>query len=268
MRSFLVSRFANKKRPAGITAQDSGRRVDLKYIHRHKITGTAFTRQDVLLAFITTLSLPLNTPAKYMPSCRVNNMPDAPCAKYEVPHSPEFILDVPPQFVQLPRSGRAASNYLLVSGDFRTGSTLTVESLDLQRLLPGGFASELPAGSSDADALISALLRHRDSQSGVDIPSKLLPSFDSLEGPGFSEATLTPCDFLFSTPLVFPAKPADPEFERITIARALLLVPPSGDIRDAHTRVLILWGGAKRSEWDNGMGQVMRAAASSFRLRK
>ena len=85
-----------------------------------------------------------------LPSCRFSSQIDeldpylqvtapasAKCVKFEAAQV-DFALAVPDELVQIPRSGLSKSSYRFVAGNFRTGTTLTVEESELQALLPGG----------------------------------------------------------------------------------------------------------------------------------
>ena len=190
--------------------------------------------------------------AEKLPPCQSTALSDAKCEPYAAPQS-EFVLKVPDEFVQIPRSGLKSSNIIFSSGNFAKASTLTVQSLELQQLLPNGLTAGGLAES--ADALANALVSFRDA--GVSAPTG-----STIEAPG-PRVDANALDFVFDTSLVSPPSD-DPEYSRVTAARALLLAAPGESLGAPSTRVLVAWGGAKRSEWDKGMGETLRAAVASF----
>lgn len=153
-----------------------------------------------------------------------------------------------------------------MAGDFASGSTLSVESVELEQLLPPArFADAGTLDDASAAAAAAGLVRFRDAASGVDTVSTLLPPGARLVS-GLSGPRL---EFEFLSPLVSPpAKSAAeaPALWRHTVAVAL--PPPAGaDLASASGRVLVVWGGALESEWQqSSVGAALRTAASSFAL--
>jgi hypothetical protein len=178
----------------------------------------------------------------------------APNSRFMAPQ-PEFTLSIPSEFVQIPKTGRSSSNFLLSSGNFATGSTLTVQAIEVPQLMPDGIRAE-----DAVYELSAALVRLRDSQSGIDATS-------TMRTPGPTLSSPFQLDFEFDTPLVSPPQD-DPELSRRTVARALLLPDADGGAAGAAKapikRVLVAWGGAKRSEWDAGVGEVLRNSIATF----
>ena len=185
-------------------------------------------------------------------------------------------LTLPDDFVRVSRSGRPGSNFLLVSGNFRTGSTLTVETVGPAQLRPSAKVQPIPAtayraplDAAGAGALAAALVRYRDASSGLDATS--MPAEGVSLGGGGARL-----QFEFDTPLVFPPRPEDKELSRRTLVNVILVGAdgesdgerdgePDGE-RDGERAptMVVLWAGAKRSEWDAGLGDAFRKAAASF----
>ena len=168
----------------------------------------------------------------------------------------DFDVMVPDGFVRLPRTGRATSNFLLVTGNFATGSTFTVELLDefdMAKLMP---ATGSPFDTTTSEALATSLMRRRDKSSGLDAESALRATGMTVERQRLQ--------FEFDTPLVLPQS-TDPALTRRTLASVLLL-PPSGESQ--NPRALVLWAGATLDQWlgPDQVGQKLMDAASTFRL--
>lgn len=156
-----------------------------------------------------------------------------------------------------------------VSGNFRTGSTLTVERLGAAQL--GGYAATAEAvpasGALDparsAESLASALIRYRDASSGLDASSE--GARDVTVGSGGRIV-----QFEFDTPLVSPPRPDAPDLTRRTLVRVLLIAPPAGEevrgVTTSSTGALVMWAGAKLGEWEGGVGTQLREAAATFVL--
>jgi hypothetical protein len=170
----------------------------------------------------------------------------------------DFSLRPPDSFVLLPQGGTASSSFRYRAGNFRTGSTLTVEEVGLATLVPSLDQTDSLAGM--AEALAAGLLRRRDVLSAVpggarsEAVTRLICSDDRLE-------------FEMVTPLVYPSRPESPELSRRTIVVAHILpsTPVEADAAvGARRTLLVLWGGAKLDEWEAGAGEALRRSAASF----
>lgn len=197
--------------------------------------GTALTRRPALLALAAAVTQP---------------RPPVTAAE----PAPRFSLEVPAGFVSIGRRGDA--DYLLVTGNFATGTLLSV-----QQLRPTDLRVPLSAGD-DAAALrlATALGALRDKAQGVDATSAVRNA---------RARGQRAIDFELTTPLVgdkaTPAQLADPELVRTTLARALLL--PDGPAGEPGAGLLVVWAGAKQSFFDAGDGELLRAAVDSFSLK-
>ena len=170
----------------------------------------------------------------------------APPARLHAAPPLPFTLAVPESFISL--SGKDAST-LFVAGNFRTGTTLSV-----QRVAPSALraSSTCDDGSllceQNASVLAAALAAYRDSQAAPSgSKSELLPGSARI-----ADGKLT---FEMVLALASGAN-VDPELSRRTAVAAL---PYDGEL-------LCLWAGAKLSEWDAGDGALLVRAAQSFAL--
>lgn len=168
-----------------------------------------------------------------------------------------FALRVPDDFVTLPARDTST---LLVAGNFRTGTTLSVQRVDataLAKALPPGSACDGEAAGAllcarSAPALADALAAYRDTQAAPSgARSEVLPdsvTLDAASGALRFEMTLA-----LSTQLQ-----GDLELARHTVVAAL----PS-----AAGGLLCLWAGAKASSWEAGDGPVLQSVAQTFALK-
>ena len=164
---------------------------------------------------------------------------------------PPFRLTLPPDFVKIGSTN--GQDVLLMAGDFRgmiagTGSATTIA---VQRVAMAE-RQMAPRGEEAVAEMAARLTRLRDTQAAPSgCVSELVPSSLAFDG-----TTLT---FEFFTPLVcagtsLAETPAD--FKRHTLARAVADQDGGG--------LLVLWAGARASDWDAGAGEALRAAAATF----
>ena len=170
-----------------------------------------------------------------------------------------FTIELPPSFVKL--SSVASPDVLLVAGDFRNliGATGAATTISVQRvtLRPG----LLPVQPDEASAAAAALASFRDSQAGNGYVSWPLASTIQWD----AHAGLI---FEFLTPLIGNA--AHPEtlsadFVRHTIVRATPLPAADGT---APSTMVVMWAGARATDWNDGVGAELVAAARSFDVRR
>ena len=177
-----------------------------------------------------------------------------------------FRLTLPSSFVKL--STANSPEVLLSAGDFRgmiasTGAATTISVQRLDKAL-----SLLPRTSDDptaATAAAEAFARLRDSQSGLPAgcTSVVLPSTVSVDQNGV-------LGFEFLTPLTGnEADPtvASPDLVRHSLVRAAASGLESGSDSTTGTAI-ILWAGARATDWDAGAGAEIREAAATFAVEK
>ena len=183
----------------------------------------------------------------------------SPRGSLAAPPPAPFSIDLPPSFVKL--SSVASPDVLLVAGDFRNliGATGAATTISVQRvtLRPG----LLPVQPDEASAAAAALASFRDSQAGNGYVSWPLASTIQWD----AHAGLT---FEFLTPLIGNA--ANPEtlsadFVRHTIVRATSLPAADGT---APSAMVVMWAGARATDWNDGVGAELVAAARSFDVRR
>ena len=162
-----------------------------------------------------------------------------PALSLSPPPPPLFSLNLPPNYIKLSSTQR--DSVLLMAGDFSkligsdgAASTISVERLPLR----------LPASLADA---AETLKRRRDAQAGVCASTVLEATVTSLESGALS--------FEFLTPLVCPGDSSS--LTRHTLATALPLPDDA---------TLVCWAGARTTDWDDGEGARLKAAASSLLL--
>ena len=167
--------------------------------------------------------------------------------------APPFDLAVPPDMVVLP--ARDAS--LFVAGNFRTGTTISVQRIavsELLKLRPTSAACEsggLLSCKEGAAAVASVLAAFRDRQTAPSgSSSAVIPESVRWDDGKLSfEMLLTLVGDNASEALR-----ADPELSRRTAVAAL---DDGGDL-------LCLWAGATASNWDAGDGAILQRAQASF----
>ena len=181
--------------------------------------------------------------------------PLAPGALYAA--TMPFVLPVPPDFVSLPPRDEKT---LLVAGDFRAGTTLSVQRLDeptLRRFravnAPMCDDVSAPLCEQNAGSIAAALAAYRDTQAAPSgAMSEVVPGSTRL-----NDGKLT-----FEMLLVLggtPGAPPDPELSRRTAVAALPC--------DGGMSWLCLWAGAKASNWDAGDGALLLRSLDGFALR-
>ena len=167
---------------------------------------------------------------------------------------PSFQLTLPPNFVKIGSTN--GKEVLLMAGDFRgmIASTGAATTISVQRVT--STAATLPIdGLVEPEAAAKQLVRLRDLQSGLPAGcvSQVIPSSVSFDG------SILGVEFL--TPLVsnnVEDSYSVEELKRHSLARAV-----SSKEGDA---LLVMWAGAKVKDWDEGAGEALRAAASTFGL--
>ena len=166
-----------------------------------------------------------------------------------------FKLPIPDGFVSLPPP-KDQSDTLFVAGNFRTGTTISVQRVDataLRKLLPIN-SPRCEDGAAllcqeSAASLAIALAAYRDRQAA---PSgcRSEPIAGTLRlGDG---GKLT-----FEMQLALASGSQDPELSRHTAVSAL---PGGGG------DLICLWAGAKTSEWEAGDGPVLLRIVEAFAL--
>lgn len=174
--------------------------------------------------------------------------------------SPEFDLPVPSEFVALPP--RDATT-LLVAGNFRTGTTLSVQrvaSSTVRKLAaPGPASSVCDSGAvlcdQTAEWLASSLAAYRDTQAAPSgARSQIMPGTVRVR-----EDKLM-FEMLLVLASTVPGAPPDPELSRHTAVAALPC--------DGGASWLCLWAGAKASNWDASDGALLQRSVEAFTLRR
>ena len=211
-------------------------------------TVTVSRRGGVLLAVASGMC-PLGT----SPLPRRAFAADALAGGSRVVVDERFSITLPSGFVRLSRGGVGGSNTLLSAGDFRgaireTGAATT---LSVQRADASAVAAPQGDEAAALTAAANSLASLRDEQSalGGGCPSAVLPGTVDLRG-GILR-------FEMATPLACipgSAAQAPNELLRHTAVRAAW----SGG------GVLLLFAGARQTEWLGGAGEALTAAADSF----
>jgi hypothetical protein len=161
-----------------------------------------------------------------------------------------FTVELPDDFVTIPASGRAKSDFLLVSGNFGTGGGTTgVSTLSVQRAVA-------PADAADVAALAAALTAARDATTGY--RTAVLSDTVRVEDDG---RRIT---FETRTPLATGATEASSTFVRHGLGVVLAQIPWLPDA-PSEAPLLVLWAGAREDEWVDGVGAKLAKAAATFR---
>ena len=182
-----------------------------------------------------------------------------PLAARAATQAQPFSIDLPPDFVVLkaPTAPSYASRsslggVIFVAGDYRntiatTGGATTISIQLLDRAPAPAATTEL------ADALASV----RDASSGLPVKGATQVLTDTLrrvdEG-GSSFEMLTPL-------IAGDPRSTTPDLVRHTLVRTLPFAPAGS------SGLLVLWAGARESDWRSGAGDALRAAAETLVVR-
>ena len=173
-----------------------------------------------------------------------------------------FKLPIPDGFVSLPPP-KDQSDTLFVAGNFRTGTTISVQRVDataLRKLLPiNSPPCEDGAAllcQESAASLAIALAAYRDRQAA--------PSGCRSEPIAGTVRLGDGGKLTFEMQLALASGSPDPELSRHTAVSVIGLSALSGGAGGGD--LICLWAGAKTSEWEAGDGPVLLRSVEAFAL--
>ena len=231
----------------------------MRGIYAFLISSRIRARKCFVIALSMRTPTPITSAVRRQLASLVIAAAASPRGSLAAPPPAPFSIDLPPSFVKL--SSVASPDVLLVAGDFRNliGATGAATTIAVQRvtLRPG----LLPVQPDEAPAAAAALASFRDSQAGNGYVSWPLASTIQWD----AHAGLT---FEFLTPLIgnaaHPETPSS-DFVRHTIVRATPLPAADGT---APSTMVVLWAGARATDWNDGVGAELIAAARSCDVRR
>ena len=167
-----------------------------------------------------------------------------PCLPVQASPSSAFTIQAPPSFVTL-SSKSPDSATIFSSGNFATGTTLSVSRID---------RSKLGLDGSSSKRVDEALAAYRDRQTSPGAAKSRIISSTLSDDGGRLEFELL---LSLVGDVSSDSQLADPKLTRHTLAVALA---PNAD------ELLVLWAGATQDRWDAEDGLLLRTSASSFKL--